>query len=100
MTLSQAQKICSDVDAKYMASIKKVKWTDIYISEQDMLEELKEVNIPENRTAPSYTYKGYEFIYSFAYYLKQGWKLSEKQIAQCKRLALEIKKAYLIRDYC
>lgn len=43
-------------------------------------------------------YKGYEYIHSFAKQVQNGKTLSEKQIRQCKRLALEIKKAASIKD--
>lgn len=38
-------------------------------------------------------FTGYEFIYSFAFYVQKGWNLSRAQLTQAKRLALEIKKA-------
>ena len=101
MTLSQAQKICQEIEAEY--AIKRlsnsIKWTDVFSTEQEMLSALGKIYIPKNRTAPVYTFKGYEFIYSYAYYVQKGWALSDKQIKQCKRLTVEIKKAAEIAGY-
>lgn len=101
MNLSQAQKICQEIEAEY--AIKRlsnnIKWTDVFGSEQEMLSALGKIYIPKSRTAPAYTFKGYELIYSYAYYVQRGWKLSDKQITQCKRLAVEIKKAAEIAEY-
>lgn len=101
MTLSQAQKICQEIEAEY--AVKRlqngVKWTDVFSAEQEMLSALGKIYIPKNRTAPVYTFKGYKYIYSFAYYVQQGQALSDKQIKQCKRLAVEIRKAAAIAEY-
>lgn len=101
MNLSQAQKICQEIEAEY--AIKRlqnsIEWTDVFGSEQEMLSALGKIYIPKSRTAPAYTFKGYEIIYSYAYYVQKGWKLSDKQITQCKRLAVEIKKAAEIVEY-
>lgn len=99
MNLHEAQRICNQIDSKYALSIKSVKWNEVFGSEEEMLEALKRIYIPKNRTAPFYTFKGYAYIYSFAYYVQKGWKLSENQLRQCKRLAVEIKKASAIAEY-
>lgn len=100
MNIKQSQVIIGKINRTYIKSIKPVKWTDIYGSEAELLEDLKQVHIPEKGEWSSlYTpYKGYEFIHSFASQIQAGKSLSGKQITQCKRLAIEIKKAASIRD--
>lgn len=98
MTLHQAQMTCNQIDSDFYF-FDRVKWTDVFKSEDELIQALKAIYIPKNRTAPFYTFKGYAYIYSFAYYVQKGWMLSAKQITQCKRLALEIKKAAAIADY-
>lgn len=46
----------------------------------------------------SVAYKGYEYIHSFAKRVQDGKELSDAQMRQAKRIASEIKKAWLIRD--
>lgn len=99
MTLRQAQTVCTKLDAQYGAQVKQVKWNDVFSSEEELVEALANVFIPKGRIAPIYTFRGYEYIYSFAYYVQKGWTLSEKQMKQAKRLALEIKKAAAIKEY-
>lgn len=101
MDLIQAQTICNKIDAEYAYRQLQgsIKWTDVFGSEQEIVEALGKIYIPKSRTAPVSTFKGYEYIYSFAYYAQQGRTLSEKQIKQCKRLAVEIKKAVAIAEY-
>ena len=106
MTLRQAQQTCTEIDAQHKAQVKKVKWTDVYSSEQAIIDALNTIYIPKSKTAPMYTFKGYEYIYSFADRVQKCWTLnekynalSEKQMKQAKRLALEIKKAAAIRHY-
>lgn len=73
---------------------KKYKWTDVYSSEEEMLVDLKEVDIDIGEYMVNWlypVYKGYEFIHSFARQLQAGKVLSPKQITQCKRLATQIK---------
>ena len=60
---------------------------------------LKAIYVPEDRVAPYLTFKGYEYIYSFASRVQCGGELSAKQMTQCKRLAAEIRKAEAIKDY-
>jgi len=96
MNIRKAQTICRKIDAQYERLGESVAWEDVYDSEQEMIDDLKKVYIPKNRVAPTLTFKGYEYIYSFAYYVQKGWTLSDKQLRQCKRLAKEIKKASAI----
>jgi len=99
MTLKESQIICNKINGKYYRAVGSVKWDEVFDNEEQIIEALKKVYIPKSRTAPTSTFKGYEYIYSFAYYVQRGWTLSEKQMQQCKRLALEIKKASAIGDY-
>ena len=98
MTLNNAQAICNELDSKY-GNVKETSWNTIYSSEEEIVDDLKKIYIPKKRVAPPFTFRGYEYIYSFAFYAQKGWTLSEKQMLQCKRLALEIKKAASIADY-
>ena len=98
-TLSEAQRICREIEYKYKSSIRQVHWNEVYNTEEEIVQDLMKIVIPNNRAAPPpYTFGGYEPIYSFAYYVQRGWKLSEAQIRQCKRLATEIKKAAKIGE--
>lgn len=81
---------------------KKYKWTDIYDSENEIINDLKLVDEEVfmktfNAFAP--WYKGYEFIHSFSKQIAQGKTLSPKQMTQCKRLASEIKKAAIFNRH-
>ena len=73
-----------------------VKFEDVYNSFDELLNELSQINIVKD--ANCYPYKGYEYIHSFAGYVKKGYTLSKKQITTCKKLATEIHIAYTIRD--
>lgn len=99
MDLKEAQIICNKINGKYYKAVGSVKWNEVFDNEEQIIDALRKVYIPKNRTAPQSTFKGYEYIYSFAYYVQHGWTLSDKQMQQCKRLALEIKKASAIADY-
>lgn len=101
MTLIQAQSICNRIESEAVQANKfgQIRWKTVYGSEEEIVEDLKKIYIPANRTAPAFTFKGYDFIYSFACYVKKGWTLSKKQMDQCKRLAVEIKKAAAIAEY-
>lgn len=96
----KAQTITRKIDFDYQYPVKKIKWTEIYKSKTEILEDLKEIHIPSNGEMLyiSRLYKGYEYIHSFARQIQSGKSLTEKQLTQCKRLALEIKKAYEIKD--
>lgn len=102
MTINEAMRICSkiegDFERKRLAG-KKVKWDEIYSTEAEIISVLEKIYIPKNRKAPYGTFKGYEYIYSFAYFVQNGKTLSEAQMKQAKRLATEIKKAEAIADY-
>jgi hypothetical protein len=100
LDLRQAQIKARQTTNQYKKTIDSVKWTEIYNNEQEIIEDLKQIHIPSN-TELSYIgtlYNGYEFIHSFAKLVQLGKSLKDKQIVQCKRLALEIKKAYSIKE--
>lgn len=99
MELREAQTICNNIRDKFSHNINGTKWNDVFNSEDEIVDALKKVYIPKDRVAPCGTFTGYEYIYSFAFYVKKGWKLSEKQMRQCKRLAVEILKASMIGEY-
>ena len=68
------------------------KWTDIYNSEEELLQDMLKTKSNPNTTYYHQLVKGYEYIESFkAYYQKYG-HLTEKQMIQLKRLAPEIHK--------
>ncbi len=97
--LRNAQIIVKKIDAKYN-SLDSVSWNKIYNSETEIVEDLKQIHIPDKSEplAVYRLYKGYEYIHSFAKQVQNEKTLSEKQLKQCKRLALEIKKAVAIKD--
>lgn len=97
MTLIEAQITCREIDAR--KGLKPVKWNNVFKNENEIVEALKQVYIPRNRTAPPFTFIGYAYIYSFAFYVQKGWELSKKQMEQCKRIAIEIKKAAAISSF-
>ena len=92
---------CKEVEAKYQRQrlTSYVAWTDVYSTEEELIADLKKVYIPEGRTPMGRCFTGYEFIYSFAFYVQKGWNLSRAQLTQAKRLALEIKKAAVASEY-
>ena len=98
--LRKAQVIVRKIDAEYNKNLDSVSWNTVYNSESEIMEDLKQIHIPDkNEPLAVYRlYKGYEYIHSFAKQIQNGKTLSEKQIRQCKRLALEIKKAVSIKD--
>lgn len=101
MNLNEAQAVCQRIGGEYdrKRMTGSVTWNDVYESENELLNDLKKVFIPEKREAPPATFIGYSYIYSFAYYVQKGWPLSDKQMAQAKRIAVEIRKAASIAGY-
>lgn len=93
-----ATDICLQVDYKFQAHFRKVPWTDVFKTEDDLTTFLKNVYVPETRTPPHNTFRGYEYIYSFADRLQKGIPLTDAQMRQAKRLALEIYKAIMIQE--
>ena len=102
MNLSKAQNVCMEIEAQYRIGkyvVNGVKWNEVYENEDDLVNAIREIAIPTNRVAPIYTFKGYEYIFSFAQRLQDGKELTEAQLRQAKRLAVEIKKANAISEY-
>ncbi len=98
--LKEAQIIIGKIDTKFNSTLNPVKWNEIYTSEEEIINELKQIHIPEKNEwfGINPLYKGYEYIHSFAKQVQNGRTLTDKQTTQCKRLATEIKKAYSIKD--
>lgn len=69
----------------------KVPYTEYFESEEELIETLKLV-IPEN---VGQHINGFFYIKGFAKTVREGRELSKKQITQCKRIASQIKLAYL-----
>ena len=69
----------------------KVPYTEYFESEEELIETLKLI-IPER--VGEYI-KGFGFIKGFAKTVRDGKTLTEKQLIQCKRVASQIKLAYL-----
>ena len=69
----------------------KVPYTEYFESEEELIETLKLV-IPEK---VGQHIKGFGFIKGFAKTVRDGKELSKKQVTQCKRIASQIKLAYL-----
>ena len=69
----------------------KVPYTEYFESEEEMIETLKLV-IPEK---VGKHIQGFAYIQGFAKTVRDGRELSKKQITQCKRIASQIKLAYL-----
>lgn len=82
---------------KSRCGLKTVSWNDIYDSEDELLKDMFHEKIIVDDNSPHYQFcRGYQYIRGFrSYYMKNGC-LTEKQMAQLKRLASEI--AYQI--YC
>lgn len=93
-----ASEICWQIDADFKAHFRNVPWTDVYKTEDELISALEDIEVPANKTAPSNTFKGYEYIYSFASRLQKGIPLTDGQLRQAKRLALEIYKAVAIQE--
>lgn len=99
--LRKAQIISRNIENQYRNTFDKtVKWTEIYNSESAIVEDLKNIHIPENKdiTKILFLYSGYEYIHSFAKLAQSNKTLTDRQMIQCKRLALEIKKASAIKN--
>lgn len=100
MNLNKAQMITQKTDGEFRKNVMGVKWTDVYKSESEIIEDLKKVHIPEEQELWMHInlYSGWSYIHSFARAVQSGKELTDKQMTQCKRLALEIKKAARIAD--
>lgn len=69
----------------------KVPYTEYFESQEEMIETLKLV-IPER---VGQHINGFSYVKGFAKTVREGRELSKKQVTQCKRIASQIKLAYL-----
>lgn len=76
----------------YNAGAKKLKWNDIFKDEDALIEALFDsaVLTPEETDLSWKWCKGYGYIQSFRKYYKKNGMLTEKQMAQLKRIAINI----------
>lgn len=77
---------------------KKVAWTEVYNTEEDIINDLMIIDYNQNPVYISrqHFYRGYEYIHSFARRVQSGKDLTPAQMKQAKRLAVEIRKAALL----
>lgn len=70
---------------KYVSNYtERIKWADIYDSEEELVNDLLHITI--RKTYPNPT-QGYEYLSSFQNRLKSGNSLTDKQMTMLKRLA-------------
>ena len=100
MNVNKAKTIAQKTEYQYRKNITEVNWTDVYNSEAEIIEDLKKVHIPGHKEEYLILglYNGFQYIHSFAQRVQAGKELTEKQLLQCKRLAVEIKKAANISE--
>ena len=80
------------MNVNYMEKVSGNKWTDIFESEEEMVEAMMRVNASDHQ--PHYMIpKGYVYIQSFQRQVANGKTLSDKQMSMLKRLAVNIFKA-------
>lgn len=91
------QNICMEIDYEFNSHFRRVPWEEVFESEDALISALEDIDVPDSKTPPYNTFKGYEYIYSFANRVQRGIPLSEAQLKQAKRLALEIYKAVQIQ---
>lgn len=91
MTLNRKYRVAGEVRARYGGGLRKVRWNEVFSTEEELVEALKDMEIIEEKDMP-YTpiYTGYLYINSFSKRVKSGKDLTEKQMTQAKRLAVEI----------
>ena len=76
----------------YNAGARKLKWNDIFKDENALIEALFDgaVLTPDETDLSWKWCKGYGYIQSFRKYYKKNGALTEKQMAQLKRIAINI----------
>ena len=74
------------------ATKSRVSWRTYFESEEEIVETLKLI-VTEIKFEDYIN--GYEYINSFSKQVREGKTLTKKQITQCKRLASQIKLAYV-----
>lgn len=75
---------------KYGRKSETIHWNDIYDTEDELVTDMFKVNTDEDNVPHYKICKGYEYIKSFRKYYTSNRTLTEKQMAQLKRLAAEI----------
>lgn len=77
---------------KSRSGISRMRWNDIYDSEEELIKDLFSSKVLTNEDTPlSYKWcKGYEYIEGFRRYFLRNKALTEKQMFQLKRMAVEI----------
>ena len=89
-TMKPINEITGKLNNQYSGSI---KWTDIYDSEEELVNDLLHITIRKIYPNPT---QGYEYLSSFQNRLKAGNSLTDKQMTMLKRLAYVV--AY--EKYC
>lgn len=64
--------------------VKKLKWDEIYESEDELINDLRRINLDVNIVLLP---RGYEYMSSFKKQLENEKELSSKQMTQLKRIA-------------
>lgn len=64
-----------------------IPWTRFYNTEEELLCDMMKAQADVNNTMYHKLVKGYVYIHSFQRYYKKNGKLTDKQMAQLKRMA-------------
>ena len=75
--------------------VKKLKWDEIYESEDELINDLRRINLDVNIVLLP---RGYEYMSSFKKQLENEKELSSKQMTQLKRIAYGIYVNKLIKE--
>ena len=67
-----------------------VKWTDLYDSEEELLNDMMRTYSDPDTAYHWKLVKGYGYIDSFKKYYTKNGKLTEKQMTQLKRMAKDV----------
>ena len=68
------------------------KWSDLYQTEQDLINDMLKTKSNPNEVAYVHLVKGYGYIEGFKRYYEKHGCLTDKQMTQLKRLATEVYK--------
>lgn len=99
MNEAKAQAALAEINARFHN--KQIHFTDVYASVDELIADLKAIRIPSRNEmvfVPRF-YTGYQYVHSFAQRVQCGKELTEKQLVQAKRLAIQIKKAATISPF-
>lgn len=69
--------------------LKPMKWDEIYDSEKELINDMLSIDASPSQPAHKIV-RGYEYILSFQKRILSGQELTEKQMTQLKRLAVNI----------